>query len=76
MGDKLEEQRQKILAKHPLQVIMTLRFKGNRNTWYFSFLCHLHVFCFYCDMILLLSWVIIILSPPPPPKKKKSSSYE
>ncbi|XP_798236.2 THO complex subunit 5 homolog A isoform X2 [Strongylocentrotus purpuratus] len=28
MGDKLEEQRQKILAKHPLQVIMTLRFKG------------------------------------------------
>ncbi|XP_072164006.1 THO complex subunit 5 homolog [Diadema setosum] len=28
IGDKLEEQREKILAVHPLQVIMTLRFKG------------------------------------------------
>ncbi|XP_033628155.1 THO complex subunit 5 homolog A-like [Asterias rubens] len=44
IGNKMEERREKLLSKHPLQVIMTLKCKdGSVLTLTFSYLMSLHV---------------------------------
>ncbi|XP_071849809.1 THO complex subunit 5-like [Apostichopus japonicus] len=44
VGDKLEEKRKKVLAKHPLQVVMQLTFKGEAQlVLTFSYLIELQV---------------------------------
>ncbi|XP_038053852.1 THO complex subunit 5 homolog [Patiria miniata] len=53
VGNKLEEKRQKLLAKHPLQVIMTLKFRdGSVLTLTFSYLTSLHIVSVGVDLKL------------------------
>ncbi|XP_022085627.1 THO complex subunit 5 homolog isoform X2 [Acanthaster planci] len=53
IGNKLEEKRQKLLAKHPLQVVMTLKFKdGSVLTLTFSYLTSLHIVTVGVDLKL------------------------